>query len=645
MIKITLKDGSVIEVAKDTPVTEIVSKISEGLARVALIAKFNGELIDLSRKLEEDGSLEILTFKDDEGKNAYRHTAAHILAQAVKNIYPNAKLAIGPSIANGFYYDFDFETPITIDDFEMIEKEMQSIIKADLPIERTEVSRQSALIQMRGFNEPYKIQLIEDLPKDSTLTFYRQGAFTELCRGPHLLSTGKVKFIKLTQLAGAYWRGNEKNKMLTRIYGTAFDKKSDFTEYIEKLEEAKRRDHNKIGRELGYFMTEDKIGQGLPLLMPKGAKLFQILQRFVEDEQERRGYMLTNTPSFAKSDLYKISGHWDHYLDKMFVIGDPEKDKEVFALRPMTCPFQYMIYNNGLKSYRDLPCRYHETSPLFRKEASGEMHGLIRVREFHLADSHVVCTPEQVEDEFRECFDLNQFYLKSLGMLDDVKLRFSRWDPADTDKYINEPERWEQAESSMKRILDDMKVDYYEAKGEAAFYGPKLDIQATNVYGKEDTIMTIQIDMMLARNFDMWYVDQDGEKKHPYIIHCGVFGCYERMMALILEKYAGALPLWISPTQVKIMSLTDRTSDDAKKLALRLREQGIRCEVDVRNEKIGYKIREAQLEKVPYMIILGDKEKENEVVAVRSRNAGDLGTMTEKEFVDKLTKEITEKVC
>lgn len=645
MIKITLKDGSVIEVAKDTPVTEIVSKISEGLARVALIAKFNGELIDLSRKLEEDGSLEILTFKDDEGKNAYRHTAAHILAQAVKNIYPNAKLAIGPSIANGFYYDFDFETPITIDDFEMIEKEMQSIIKADLPIERTEVSRQSALIQMRGFNEPYKIQLIEDLPKDSTLTFYRQGAFTELCRGPHLLSTGKVKFIKLTQLAGAYWRGNEKNKMLTRIYGTAFDKKSDLTEYIEKLEEAKRRDHNKIGRELGYFMTEDKIGQGLPLLMPKGAKLFQILQRFVEDEQERRGYMLTNTPSFAKSDLYKISGHWDHYLDKMFVIGDPEKDKEVFALRPMTCPFQYMIYNNGLKSYRDLPCRYHETSPLFRKEASGEMRGLIRVREFHLADSHVVCTPEQVEDEFRECFDLNQFYLKSLGMLDDVKLRFSRWDPADTDKYINEPERWEQAESSMKRILDDMKVDYYEAKGEAAFYGPKLDIQATNVYGKEDTIMTIQIDMMLARNFDMWYVDQDGEKKHPYIIHCGVFGCYERMMALILEKYAGALPLWISPTQVKIMSLTDRTSDDAKKLALRLREQGIRCEVDVRNEKIGYKIREAQLEKVPYMIILGDKEKENEVVAVRSRNAGDLGTMTEKEFVDKLTKEITEKVC
>lgn len=645
MIKITLKDGSVIEVAKDTPVTEIVAKISEGLARVALIAKFNGELIDLSRKLEEDGSLEILTFKDDEGKNAYRHTAAHILAQAVKNIYPNAKLAIGPSIANGFYYDFDFETPITIDDFEMIEKEMQSIIKADLPIERTEVSRQSALIQMRGFNEPYKIQLIEDLPKDSTLTFYRQGAFTELCRGPHLLSTGKVKFIKLTQLAGAYWRGNEKNKMLTRIYGTAFDKKSDLTEYIEKLEEAKRRDHNKIGRELGYFMTEDKVGQGLPLLMPKGAKLFQILQRFVEDEQERRGYMLTNTPSFAKSDLYKISGHWDHYLDKMFVIGDPEKDKEVFALRPMTCPFQYMIYNNGLKSYRDLPCRYHETSPLFRKEASGEMHGLIRVREFHLADSHVVCTPEQVEDEFRECFDLNQFYLKSLGMLDDVKLRFSRWDPADTDKYINEPERWEQAESSMKRILDDMKVDYYEAKGEAAFYGPKLDIQATNVYGKEDTIMTIQIDMMLARNFDMWYVDQDGEKKHPYIIHCGVFGCYERMMALILEKYAGALPLWISPTQVKIMSLTDRTSDDAKKLALRLREHGIRCEVDVRNEKIGYKIREAQLEKVPYMIILGDKEKENEVVAVRSRNAGDLGTMTEKEFVDKLTKEITEKVC
>ncbi len=644
-VNVTLKDGSVIAVPQNSTILELLPKISEGLARVALIARVDDELVDLTYKLSKDCKLEVLTFKDEEGRNAYRHTAAHILAQAVKNIYPNAKLAIGPSIANGFYYDFDFASPITVNDFEFIEKEMQAIIKADFPIERLPVSRKSAITQMRGFDEPYKIQLIDDLPEDAELTFYRQGEFIDLCRGPHLVSTGKVKFIKLTQIAGAYWRGNEKNKMLTRIYGTAFDKKSDLNEYLEKLEEAKRRDHNKLGRELGYFMTEEKIGQGLPLLMPKGAKLFQILQRFVEDEEQRRGYQLTRTPSFAKSDLYKISGHWDHYLDKMFVLGDPDSDEEIFALRPMTCPFQYMIYRNGLKSYRDLPIRYNETSPLFRKEASGEMHGLIRVRQFHLSDGHLICTPEQLEDEFRGCFELSYYFLKCLGMIDDVFFRFSRWDENDREKYIGTTEEWNNAEGRMKKILDHLGIKYVEAKGEAAFYGPKLDIQCRNVYGKEDTLMTIQVDMFLSEKFDMWYVDADGEKKHPYIIHRSAFGCYERVMAMLIEKYAGALPLWISPVQVKIMSLTDRTMEDVKQLSSELTSEGLRCEVDVRSEKIGYKIREAQMEKIPYMIILGDKEKESGVISVRSRNDGDLGQMTKEEFVAKLKEEIDKKVC
>ncbi len=644
-VNVTLKDGSVIAAPQNSTILELLPKISEGLARVALIARVDDELVDLTHKLIKDCKLEVLTFKDEEGRNAYRHTAAHILAQAVKNIYPNAKLAIGPSISNGFYYDFDFASPITVNDFELIEKEMQAIIKADFPIERLPVSRKSAITQMRGFDEPYKIQLIDDLPENAELMFYRQGEFIDLCRGPHLVSTGKVKFIKLTQIAGAYWRGNEKNKMLTRIYGTAFDKKSDLNEYLEKLEEAKRRDHNKLGRELGFFMTEEKIGQGLPLLMPKGAKLFQILQRFVEDEEQRRGYQLTRTPSFAKSDLYKISGHWDHYLDKMFVLGDPDSDEEVFALRPMTCPFQYMIYRNGLKSYRDLPIRYNETSPLFRKEASGEMHGLIRVRQFHLSDGHLICTPEQLEDEFRGCFELSYYFLKCLGMIDDVFFRFSRWDENDREKYIGTTEEWNNAEGRMKKILDHLGIKYVEAKGEAAFYGPKLDIQCRNVYGKEDTLMTIQVDMFLSEKFDMWYVDADGEKKHPYIIHRSAFGCYERVMAMLIEKYAGALPLWISPVQVKIMSLTDRTMEDVKQLSSELTSEGLRCEVDVRSEKIGYKIREAQMEKIPYMIILGDKEKESGVISVRSRNDGDLGQMTKEEFVAKLKEEIDKKVC
>lgn len=642
-MKVTLKDGSVLEMDAGITALEAAGRISEGLARNALIARVDGELVDLTKKLTGDCTLEILTFKDEEGRQAYRHTTAHILAQAVKNIYPDAQLAIGPSIANGFYYDFDFPSPVTMADFEKIEKEMQSIIKADFPIEREEVSRNKALTKMRGFGEQYKVQLIEDLPKDAKITLYSQGGFTDLCRGPHLVSTGKVKHFKLTQIAGAYWRGNEKNKMLTRIYGTSFEKKADLTEYLEQLEEAKRRDHNKLGRELNIFMTEEKIGQGLPLLMPKGAKLFQILQRFVEDEEERRGYMLTKTPYMAKSDLYKLSGHWDHYRDGMFVIGDEKKDDEVYALRPMTCPFQYMIYKNGLKSYRDLPCRYNETSTLFRNENSGEMHGLIRVRQFTLSEGHIICTPEQLEDEFKGVLDLVYYMMDCLGLKDNVTYRFSKWDPNNKEKYIDDPACWNKAEALMEKILDDIGLDYTVGVGEAAFYGPKLDIQAKNVFGKEDTIITIQVDLFLAENFDMTYIDADGERKRPYIIHRSSIGCYERTIAMLIEKYAGAFPLWLSPTQVKILTLTDRTADAARELKGRLERAGIRVELDARGEKIGYKIREAQLEKVPYMLIIGDKEVESGVISVRSRKEGDLGTMDYDALLGKLRKEIDEK--
>ncbi|MDE7394581.1 MAG: threonine--tRNA ligase, partial [Clostridiales bacterium] len=501
-----------------------------------------------------------------------------------------------------------------------------------------------ALTQMKGFDEPYKIQLIEELPSDAKITLYKQGGFTDLCRGPHLPSTGRVKNFKLMQIAGAYWRGNEKNKMLTRIYGTAFEKKADLTEYIEKTEEAKRRDHNRLGREMNLFMTEETIGQGLPLLMPKGAKLFQILQRFVEDEEERRGYMLTKTPYMAKSDLYKMSGHWDHYKDGMFVLGEEGKDDEVMALRPMTCPFQYMIYKNGLKSYRDLPCRYNETSTLFRNEASGEMHGLIRVRQFTLSEGHLIVTPEQLEDEFRGCLELCYYILDCLGLRDDVTFRFSKWDPNDTQKFINEPEKWASAEATMKKILDHLGINYTVGVGDAAFYGPKLDIQACNVYGKEDTIITIQVDMFLAERFDMFYIDQNGEKQRPYILHRSSLGCYERTIAMLIEKYAGAFPLWISPTQVKVLSLTQRNAEKAVEIAEQLKAAGIRTEIDNRNEKIGYKIREAQMEKVPYMVIIGDKETEANCVSVRGRKDGDLGQMSLDALLTKLNDEIAKKV-
>lgn len=639
-MKITLLDGSQKEYQEAKSGYDIALDISEGLARNAVAIKVNGELKDLYSLVDEDAEFSVVTLKDKEGLDIYRHTCSHILAQAVKSIYPNVKLAIGPTIEDGFYYDFDFKTPISKDDFDKIEAEMNKIIKAKLPLERHELSKKDAVKLFSEKHEDYKVELINDLPKDSVISTYKQGDFVDLCRGPHLPNTGLIKAFKLTSIAGAYWRGSEKNKMLTRIYATAFGKKSELEEYLTRVEEAKLRDHNKIGRELGYFMTDENIGQGLPLLMPKGARVVQLLQRFVEDEEERRGYVLTKTPFMAKSDLYKISGHWDHYKDGMFIIGDEEKDEEVLAMRPMTCPFQYTIYNNGIKSYRDLPIRYGETSTLFRKEASGEMHGLIRVRQFTISEGHIVCTPEQLEKEFAGVVNLVKFMMKAVGFENDVTYRFSRWDPEDTDKYINEPKTWEKAEATMEKILKHLEIPYTEAKGEAAFYGPKLDIQYKNVYGKEDTIITLQVDMFLAENFDMTYVDEKGVKQRPYIIHRTSLGCYERTLAYLIEKYAGAIPLWIAPTQIKVLSLTEKTVDDAIELTAKLQQKGFRVECDVRNEKIGYKIREAQLEKVPYMIVLGQKEIENKVIAVRSRKGGDLGTMTESEFIKMVRKQV-----
>ena len=637
---IELKGGEKREFESGMSAYDIAKEISEGLARNALAAKVNGVLVDLDTRIDEDCALEIVTFRDEEGKKIYRHSSAHVLAQAVWNVYPTAKLAIGPAIDNGFYYDIDFKTPINIDDLPKIEAEMNKIIKANLKIERFTLTKEEALKKMKG-NE-YKIELISELPEGEVISFYRQGEFVDLCRGPHVPRTGMIKAVKLTAITGAYWRGNENNKMLTRIYGTSFDKKADLEAYLEALEEAKRRDHNKLGRELGYFMTSDVIGQGLPLLMPKGAKLFEILNRFVEDEETRRGYMRTRTPLMAKSDLYKISGHWDHYKDGMFVLGDEDKDDEVFALRPMTCPFQYTIYNNGLKSYRDLPCRYGETSTLFRNESSGEMHGLIRVRQFTISEGHIVCTPESLETEFKEALDLAVYMLKVLGLYEDVTFRFSRWDPDNREKYIDDEKQWAYAESEMKRILDDIGIEYKEGIGEAAFYGPKLDIQIKNVHGKEDTMITLQTDMFLAERFDMSYIDENGEKVRPYIIHRTSIGCYERTMALLIEKYAGAFPLWMSPEQIRILSLTDRTADNAKAVRDALRANGFRAEADLRSEKIGFKIREAQLEKVPYTIIIGDKEAESGMVSVRRRFEGDIGTMPLNELIEMLSAEIKE---
>lgn len=558
-------------------------------------------------------------FQDEAYKDAFRHTASHILAQAVKRLYPDTKLAIGPTIETGFYYDFDHEGSFTPEDLTAIETEMEKIVREHLMVERFELPRAEARALMLEKGEPYKVELIDDLPADAAISFYKQGEFTDLCAGPHIQNTSAVRAFKLTSAAGAYWRGSEKNKMLQRIYGTAYPDKAELKAYLDAVEEAKRRDHNKLGRELKLFTTVDYIGQGLPILLPKGAKIVQLLQRFVEDEEEKRGYQLTKTPFMAKSDLYKISGHWDHYRDGMFVIGDEEKGEEALALRPMTCPFQFQVYLNEARSYRDLPMRLNETSTLFRNETSGEMHGLIRLRQFTISEGHLACTPDQLEDEFRGCVDLARFMLDALGLSDDVSYRFSKWDPNDTAKYIGEAADWDKAQNLMKSILDHLKIDYKEADGEAAFYGPKLDIQIRNVHGKEDTLITIQIDFQLAQRFGMEYTDSDGSKKFPFVIHRTSIGCYERTLALLIEKYAGAFPAWLAPVQVKMLPISDRHVAYSDRVAARLKEAGYRVETDAREEKIGKKIREAQLEKVPYMLIMGDKEEESATVAVRSR--------------------------
>lgn len=644
MINITLKGGDVKAFDEGVSLIEIAKSISEGLARVVLAATVDGEVRGIDYVPEKDCVVNFLTFDDEDGRRTYRHTASHVLAQAVKRLYPNAKLAIGPAIDDGFYYDFEFEAPITNSDLDALEAEMKKIIKENIPLVRAELPRAEAIKLMEEKGEPYKVELIEDLPEDAVISIYKQGDFVDLCAGPHLQSTGKLKAIKLQYTAGAYWRGNENNKMLTRIYGTAFPKKADLDAHLEMLEEAKKRDHNKLGRELGIFTTVDYIGQGLPILLPKGAKILQILQRFVEDHEDSHGWLRTKTPYMAKSDLYKLSGHWDHYQDGMFIMGDEKTDKEVFALRPMTCPFQYQAYLNEMRSYRDLPLRYGETSTLFRNEASGEMHGLIRVRQFTISEGHLMCRPDQLEDEFKDCLEMAIYMLKTLGLYEDVSYRFSQWDPNDRDKYIGTEEQWDEAQGTMARILDHLEIPYKIGIGEAAFYGPKLDIQIKNVFGKEDTLITIQLDQMLAKQYGMEYIDKDGTKKNPYIIHRTSIGCYERTLALLIEKYAGAFPAWLAPTQVKILPISDNYRDYADKIYDELKAQGFRVELDDRSEKIGYKIREAQLEKIPYMIIAGEKEMNDGTVAVRSRKQGDLGAMKLDEFVAMLSKEVEDKV-
>ncbi len=642
MIKVDLK-GSEKEFESGVSVAEVAKSIGMGLYKSACAAKVNGEVCDLRTVLNEDCKVEILTFDDKEGKKAYWHTASHIMAQAVNRLYPGTKFAIGPAVDNGFYYDMELPQAITNDDLAKIEAEMKKIIKEDIEIERFELPVAEALELMKG--QDYKEELIrEHAAEGEHISFYKQGDFTDLCTGPHLMRTGNVKAVKLTSITGAYWRGDASNKMLQRLYGIAFPKQSLLEEHLTMLEEAKKRDHNKLGRELELFTTSDVIGQGLPILLPKGARIVQLLQRFVEDEEQRRGWLLTKTPFMAKSDLYKISGHWDHYKDGMFVLGDEEKDKEVFALRPMTCPFQYQAYLNRKRSYRDLPLRYNETSTLFRNEASGEMHGLIRVRQFTISEGHLMCTPEQLEDEFRKCLELAIFMLKTLGLYEDVSYRFSQWDPNDRAKYIGTEEQWNEAQGLMERILNHLEIPYEIGIGEAAFYGPKLDIQIKNVYGKEDTLITIQIDQMLAEQFGMVYTDKDGKQKTPCIIHRTSIGCYERTLALLIEKYAGAFPLWLAPVQVKLLPIADRHLDYLYEVKKQLEDKGFRCEVDDRSEKIGYKIREAQLEKVPYMVVVGDKDIENNTISIRKRKEGDLGAMTVEQFLEKIVLDRDNKV-
>lgn len=642
-MKITLKDGSVKEYSQAMAIIDIAKDISEGLARMACAAELNGKVVDLRTVVENDSELNILTFNDDAGKAAYRHTTSHVLAEAVKRLYPEAKLAIGPSIDTGFYYDFDVASfdRAALDE---LEKEMKKIIKEGAEIERFELPRAEAIKFMEEKGEPYKVELINDLPEDAVISFYRQGDFVDLCAGPHLMSTKGIKAIKLISSSGAYWRGSEKNKMLTRVYGTAFTKNADLDEYLVHLEDIKKRDHNKLGREMELFATVDVIGQGLPLLMPKGTKMIQTLQRWIEDEEERRGYMRTKTPLLAKKDLYVISDHWNHYKEGMFVLGDEnDENAEVFALRPMTCPFQYYVYKQSQKSYRDLPCRYGETSTLFRNEDSGEMHGLTRVRQFTISEGHLIVTPEQVEEEFRGCVDLAKYCLTTLGLQDDVTYRLSKWDPNNKEKYLGDEATWDRVQNKMREILNHLNINFTEAEGEAAFYGPKLDIQAKNVYGKEDTMITIQLDFVLSERFDMFYIDANGEKKRPYIIHRTSMGCYERTLAWLIEKYAGLFPTWLCPEQVRVLPISEKYSDYAEQVRAKLQENGVNVTVDNRAEKIGYKIRETRLDRVPYMLVVGQKEAEEGLVSVRSRYLGDEGQKSLDEFIDAICKEIRTK--
>ena len=650
-MKITLKDGSFKEYESAMAVIDIAKDISEGLARVACVAEVDGKIVDLRTTVDKDCTLNILTFDSEEGKKAYRHTCAHVMAEAVKHLYPDAKLTIGPAIDNGFYYDFDMPS-LTREDLDAIEKEMKKIIKKGDKLEYFTLPKDEAIKLMTERDEPYKVEMIKEHGDDETLSFYQQGDFIEFCAGPHLMSTKQIKALKLTSSSGAYWRGDEKNKMLTRIYGTAYNKKADLEEYLEYLADIKNRDHNKLGREMDLFTTVDVIGQGLPLFMPKGTKMIQKLQRWIEDlEDNEWGYVRTRTPLMAKSDLYKISDHWGHYKEGMFILGEDDEDEEgnsisgndIFALRPMTCPFQYYVYKARQKSYRDLPYRMGETSTLFRNEDSGEMHGLTRVRQFTISEGHLVCMPEQIADEFKNCVNLAKYCLETLGLEEDVTYRMSKWDPENPDKYLGDAAEWDRVEGAMREILDDIGLEYTEEAGEAAFYGPKLDIQAKNVYGKEDTMITIQLDMFLAERFDMYYIDQNGDKKRPYIIHRTSLGCYERTLAWLIEKYAGKFPTWLCPEQVRVLPISEKYADYAEKVLAELKKNGIDATVDNRSEKIGYKIREARLDKLPYMLVVGAKEEEENKVSVRSRFAGDEGVKDLSEFIDAICKEIRTK--
>ena len=640
---ITLKDGSKKEYAEAKSVYEIALEISEGLARAACAGEVDGEVVDLRTIVDKDCELNILTANDEKGLAALRHTTSHVLAEAVKNLYPDAKLAIGPSIDTGFYYDFDHES-FSREELDALEKEMKKIIKKGAKIERYTLPRAEAIKFMEEKGESYKVELIQDLPEDSEISFYSQGDFVDLCAGPHLMSTKNIKAFKLISSSGAYWRGNEKNKMLSRIYGTAFGKKDELNAYLEQLEEAKKRDHNKLGREMELFTTVDVIGQGLPLIMPKGVIMLKELQRWIEDlEDNEWGYVRTKTPLMAKSDLYKISGHWDHYKEGMFVLGDEEKDKEVFALRPMTCPFQYYVYKASQHSYRELPIRYGETSTLFRNEDSGEMHGLTRVRQFTISEGHLIVRPDQMVEEFKGCLALAKHCLETLGVEEDVTYHLSKWDPENKEKYIGDSEVWEETEGHIRNVLTELGIPFVEDVGEAAFYGPKVDINAKNVYGKEDTMITIQWDALLAEQFDMYFIDEKGEKVRPYIIHRTSIGCYERTLAWLTEKYAGMFPTWLCPEQVRVLPISEKYTDYAEKVQKELKANGIRSSVDGRSEKIGYKIREARLAKVPYMLVVGAKEEEDQVVSVRSRYLGDEGQKPLDEFVNAICKEIRTK--